>query len=79
MLGQLALIRIKGLHGPNKPDRQLLVNVVTVQMGGLYQRPVPADGFVDANSSKNVHDNVTEDWGRDFCRFWAPKKERIGS
>lgn len=33
----------------------------------------------DYNSSKNVHDNVTEDWGRDFCRFWTPKKERIGS
>ena len=28
------------------------------------------------NSSKNVHDNIMEDWGRDFCRFWAPKRER---
>lgn len=30
----------------------------------------------DYNTSKNVHDNIMEDWGRDFCRFWAPKTER---
>ena len=30
----------------------------------------------DYNSSKNIHDSITEDWGRDFCSFWAPKKER---
>lgn len=27
----------------------------------------------DYNALKNVHDSMMEDWGRDFCRFWAPK------
>lgn len=30
----------------------------------------------DYYTSKNIHDNIMEDWGRDFCRFWAPKTER---
>ncbi len=33
----------------------------------------------DHNSSKNIHDSIMEDWGRDFCRFWAPKRERTAS
>ena len=48
MLGQLALGRVEGFYGPDEPDGQLLVNIVTVQMGGLYQGPVPAYGLVDA-------------------------------
>lgn len=27
----------------------------------------------DYNSSNNIHDSIMVDWGRDFCRFWAPK------
>ena len=30
----------------------------------------------DYNASKNIHNSIMEDWGRDFCRFWAPKTER---
>lgn len=33
----------------------------------------------DYNSSKNIHDSISEDWGRAFCRFWAPKRERTAS
>ena len=33
----------------------------------------------DYNSSKNIHDGIIEDWGRAFCRFWAPKRERTAS
>ena len=30
----------------------------------------------DYNASKNIHNSIMEDWGLDFCRFWAPKTER---
>lgn len=30
----------------------------------------------DYNSSNNIHDSIMEDWGRDFCCFWAPKTEK---
>ena len=77
MLGQLALIRIKGLHGPNKETCRYSYMEPERTRDRIYLRQKCRNP--DYNSSKNVHDNVTEDWGRDFCRFWAPKKERIGS
>ena len=30
----------------------------------------------DYKASKNIHNSIMEDWGLDFCRFWAPKTER---
>ncbi len=30
----------------------------------------------DYNTSTYVHDNIMEDWGRDFCRFWTPKTQK---
>lgn len=28
------------------------------------------------NSSEYTHDMLMEDWGRGYCRFWAPKTRK---
>ena len=29
------------------------------------------------NASTYTHDKLMEDWGQGYCRFWAPKIERV--